>query len=767
MKHKKTIDRFFKIFDCYPKHYFIFGFFLLFFLIIIFKAFSYTVLNYDFYSDLAYKQQVWKVVVPVIRWTIYSNSQNPIVLSTSVNLNDLAVDPTVYWDKNKLSIFLTNIVYKQICYLKSKNNCKNNLAKFLRVIEVEDFENDELYIKNLISKRINSKLSQTKVTYVLLEEWLDNEKSSKIYSFKLPWVYIVSNNLYVNPEEITDDNFVAIKLASVIWWDKEQIKKNLRKRDLKYIPIINKVSISISDEIKTYINNEKKNIEQWVLTTENSIWNFIIISSNPHRFFPENNLASQILWFVDSEGQGHYGIEWYFNELLRWNHGEIFSKKDINGRIIDPISLEKQDLIWEGYEVYSTIDRNIQSQVEKILEKWVKTYDANKWSVIVMDPFSWAIKAMANYPSYNSNIPWNVYEIEKIPPFKYETPEIDLLWKVVLVEDNANGEEFYYGSKKIFLRLATREELWDKALVKYKYKNNFWAWVYKNDIISSLYEPGSIIKSVTVSIWIDTWEINKYSMYNDKWELIIDNFPIRNDSDKCLWYHSFAHALNYSCNVWMVRISQKYGEAIAYEYLNEFWFSEPTWVSLDGEVYKTIEPPEKWSKAKLYTSSYGLGINVTSLQMAAAYSVLANGWVYVKPRIVDYVKFSNWKKINYKKEILRRVIKPETSKIITSMLIDATRNWVAKNWNVPWYSVAWKTWTSQIAYKWKYEKWKWSTFASFAWYWPAEDPKFVIIVKLERPKVNVYWWKTSAYIFSEIAEYLFDYYWIPKKEVIY
>ena len=764
MKHKKLLDNFFNIFDRYPKHYFIFGFFFLFFLIIIFKTFSYTFLNYDFYSDLAYKQQVWKVIVPVNRWTIYSNSENPVVLSTSVNLNDIAVDPTVKWNKPKLSVFLTNIVYKQICYLKSRDDCYNNLTKFLRVLEIEDFSNDEQKIKDLISTKINSKLSQTKVTSVLLEEWLDNERTSKISSLKLPWVYIVSNNLYVNPEEIIDDNFTSLKLYSVIWGNKEQIKKSLRKRTLRYIPIINKVSISVSDEIKTYISDEIKAIKQWVLTTQNSIWNFIIISSNPHRFYPENNLASQVLWFVDSEWKGHYGIEWYFNDLLRWSDSEIYSKKDINGRIIDPISLEKQNLIWEGYEIYSTIDRNIQSKVEKILEKWVKSYNANRWSIIVMDPFSWAVKAMANYPSFNSNIPWNVYEIEKIAPFKYENPEIELLWKVVLVEDSERWEEFYYDSKKIFLRLATREELWDKALIKYKYKNNFWAWVYKNDIISSLYEPGSIMKAITVAIWLDTWEITRHSMYNDKWEVVIDDFTIRNDSDKCLWYHSFAHSLNYSCNVWMVRISQRYWEAIAYEYLNDFWFSESSWISLDWEVYKTIEPPEKWSKAKLFTSSYGLGINSTPLQMAAAYSVLANGWVYVKPRIVDYVKFSNWKKINYKKEILRRVITPETSKIVTSMLVDWARNGVAKNWNVVWYSVAWKTWTSQIAYKWKYEKWQWSTFASYAWYWPAEDPKFVIIVKLERPKVNIYWWQTSAYIFRETSEYLFDYYWIPRKK---
>ena len=114
-------------------------------------------------------------------------------------------------------------------------------------------------------------------------------------------------------------------------------------------------------------------------------------------------------------------------------------------------------------------------------------------------------------------------------------------------------------------------------------------------------------------------------------------------------------------------------------------------------------------------------------------------------------------------ELERRVIKESTSNIITSMLVDWAKNWVAKTWNVEWYSVAWKTWTSQIPYKWKYETWVWSTIASYAWYWPAEDPKFVIIVKLERPRTSEYWGSTSSYIFKDIAEYLLDVYKIPKK----
>jgi stage V sporulation protein D (sporulation-specific penicillin-binding protein) len=303
-------------------------------------------------------------------------------------------------------------------------------------------------------------------------------------------------------------------------------------------------------------------------------------------------------------------------------------------------------------------------------------------------------------------------------------------------------------------------------LVKYKYKNDFWAEVYKNDAISSLYEPGSIMKGITVAIWIDTWEIKRNSMYMDKWELKIGKFTIKNVSKKCLWYNSFAHALNYSCNVWMIRIVQKVWKVLLHQYFEDFGFWWLTGINLSWEVYSEIKPWEVWSQAQLLTSSYWLWVSVTPIQMATAYSIIANWWVYIRPRIVDKIEYSNWKVIKYKKEEVRRVIKKSTSDTVISMLVDSASNWVANKWNVEWYSVAWKTWTSSIPYKWRYEKWVWTTIWSYAWFWPAEDPKFVIIVKLVRPRAwSWYGWLTSAYIFKDIASYLFNYYWIPKKNI--
>jgi len=760
---KGILNKIVCFFEKYPKHYYVFAFFVIFFSIITLKVFSYTVLNYSFYKNLADKQQIWKVSIPVTRWNIYSSVNGWTILATSVNLNDLAIDPMIKWDKKALANFLKDILYKQICYLKTDKECYDWISKFIKVLEITDFEYNEVYEKKIILDYLYKKIQRTKVRSVLVEKELDSEKITLIESYKFKWVYISWNALYINPEEIINTDLVSEKISKIIWWNIADFKHYIRKRDLRYIPIYNKISITISEEIKKYLSEEKYAIKKWILNKSKSFWWFIILKPNPHRFYPENNIASQIVWFTDSAWNWHYWIEWEFNLTLRWQKSFVKSKKDINGRVIDPFSLWKDSSTMKGVDIYTTIDRNIQKKAEKLIKDWVIKYRANKWSMVILEPKTWKIIAMANYPSYNPNNPWYVYELEKINYVKYPNLETDLLGMPILVEDIERWKEFLYNSKKIYLRMANKADLSDYSLTKYKYKNNYWAGVYKNDIISSLYEPGSIMKAVTVSIWIDTQEINKYSMYMDKWELDIDTFKIKNVSRKCLGYHSFGHALNYSCNVWMIRIAQRYWKALAYEYLKNFWFSENTWISLDWEVSSKLENYEKWSRAKLFTSSYWLGISVTPLQMATAYSVIANWWVYIVPRIIDHIVYPNGKIIKYKPELLRRVIKKSTSDTMIKMLVSSIENWVAWHWKVEWYTLAWKTWTSPIATKWKYEKWVGTTIASFAWFWPAEDPKFVIIIKLDRPRTVQYWWNSSAFIYKDMAWYLLDYLGIPKK----
>lgn len=734
----------------------VFFVFFLWFIILILSVFYYTVFEHKYYKALADNQQIWKVEIPVTRWNIYTNNSN--VLATSVSLNDLAIDPMGEWDEEKLIVFLRGIIFTELCVQKNQKKCKQNLKRFLRVLLLEDFEYSEEYILGKITEFLKQRLELNKITSILLYTNLTDKKSAQIISLWLDGVYVTDWNLFINPEKINNKKYVAKELSKVISILEIRIQELIRKRYRRYTPIISKLSIESSEKIEKYLKEERDAYRRWILDGNEVIFKYIILTPFPQRFYPEGQLASQVLWFLNNRGRGQYWLEWYFDEILKWNKWYIIARRDVRWRTINPISLEKWELFWKWAKIYSTIDRNVQAKVEKVLEKGVKEFRANKWSVIVMNPKTWKIISMANYPSYNPNRPWNVYELEKVNHRKYKDPIIDLKWIPVFVEDSINGKEFLYNSEIILLREATEQEIWNPIIIKYKYVNKFWPAVYRNWAISYLFEPGSIMKAFTVAIWLDTWEITQNSMYQDDWSLTIDQFTISNVSRKCLWYHTFGNALTYSCNVWMIRIAQRYWRVIAYNYLKAFWFDQKTWISLFWEVTANIRELNNWSISNLLTSSYWLWISVTPLQMATAYSILANWWVYIRPYIVDRIVYSNWKILEYRPEKTHRVIKPKTSRIITKMLVDSV-----KTWGVEGFNLAWKSWTSQIASRWWYETWQASTYASFAWFWPAEDPKFVIIVKLVRPRTSIYWWATAALIFRDIAEFLFDYYKIPKK----
>jgi len=538
---------------------------------------------------------------------------------------------------------------------------------------------DEFFIKNLISIEIQNKLSKTKVTNVVLSESLEEDKINEIKKLALLGTSIDLGNLYAHPEEINDQKLTSSKLAPIIGYDLGTLEQLLKKRDIRYIPILSKISTTISDEIENYQRDESQALKKRIISNEERVGAFIILNWNPSRYYPEKEVASSVIGFVDWDWVWHYWIEGYFNDQLKWNKWFIKTKKDIQWRTIEPLSSEDESInAW--VDINLTLDRNIQKKVETVLEWWVKKFQANKWSIVVMDPKTWNVLAMANYPNYDLNSPWDVYELEKVSWWKYPRWATDLLWKVVLVEDNEKWENFFYNWKVLKLRLATREEVADPILVKYKYKNDFWAGVYQDDAITWLYEPWSIMKAMTVAIWIDAWEIDRYDMYQDNMQLTIDSFTIKNVWKQCEWYKSFNNAFIFSCNVWMIRIIKRIWKALLYNYLQDFWFGRPTWITLDWEAYSQINNFEKWSKAQLYTMSFWLWVSVTPLQMASAYSVLANWWVYVKPNIVKNIKFPSWKIMNFKPEITHRVIKESTSKIMTSMLVDSIDNWFAKNW---------------------------------------------------------------------------------------
>lgn len=746
-----------------------------FFLLV--TTFNYTVLNGAFYKKMAYEQQTKVVVNPVSRGSIYSSEASlRWALAVSTNLWNLSIDPSQTGSHDKLVTFLSDIVFEEFCTY-STTPCLENMSTYLRTdltieknITVTDLKNK---IKNYLQTKINSPRDE-----VLVKGNLDETTIQWIMAWQEPSLYLIANNLWVNPTKIVDRNALWVKISGALGISKEEIDRTLSLRKRAHLDIIKNINVSTRDAILKRLSREAEAIKNKEITIEESILPFIKqedidSSENLVRYYPERNIAGQITGFVDHEGKGKYGIEGYFEDMLQTESPTQRVIKDAAWRPIGWYTGKNWLSLKNNVDVTLTIDRNIQKEISIRLTQAIEKFRANKWSVIVMDPKTGAIISMVNYPDFDPNSFTDVYDMEKVNYVQYTNPGFDLFGIPLFVVDTQSGTLFSnIDWQRLKLREASDNEVANFAIPKYKYKNKYGAWVYTNDIITALYEPGSVFKAITVAIGIDSGEISPTDTYYDKWYVELDyggwqKGKISNLASQCSGRHTYIHALDWSCNVGMIDIIQKVWPSLFNKYIGDFGLGTKSNITLDGEHYAQISPYEKWSRTQFFTMSFGQGINITLLQMAAAYSVLANGGVYMEPYIVESLTYPDGRKIDTIPTPLRRVIKEESSKEITAMLIDSVRNGYAKKWWVAGYTIAGKTGTSQIPMKWWYENRILGqdighTVTSYGGYAPANNPKFVLIVSINRPRSGIYSETTSSALFSEIAQYLLEYYKVPK-----
>lgn len=744
---------------------------ILYALFLLFTTFKYTVFDGDFYKEIAHDQQTMILRNPDSRGSIYSSEDSlRWVLSVSTNLGNLAIDPSQWWSKEKLLTFLTDIVFDEFCTYN--NTCLQSIGSYIR----EDLSSEKemtvtalkTKIRNYLQFRIDSPIES-----VELYRELDESSIEIIGSWQEPSLFFVVNNLYINPTKITNKNLLAEKLVPILRIDRETLLPKLEIRKKQHLEIIRKMSVSTRDTIMKRLTTERAAIKNKELYIEDSIVPFIKIEDNLVRFYPERNIVSQITWFVDAEWNGKYGVEWYFQNLLQWESPTQRVVKDSANRPIWGYVSKWLITNRNGIDITLTIDRNIQKEISTRLAAAVTKFRANKWSVIVMDPHTGAIKAMVNYPDYDVNNFNQIYEMERVNYVNYRNPYFDLFGVPIFVVDTQSGSIYANIEwQRLKLRDATESEIQNFTITKYMYKNKFGAGVYTNDIISAFYEPGSVFKAITAAIGIDSGEIEPDDTYFDKGYVELDyggwqKWRISNIASQCSGRHTYLHALDWSCNVGMISIIEKIWPSLFHKYIQDFWFGSKTNITLDGENYSQISPYEKWSRTQFFTMSFGQGINATMLQMAAAYSVLANGGIYMEPHIVESLTYPDGKKIDTIPTPIRRVVKEETAKKVTAMLVDGVRNGFAKKWWVSGYTVAGKTGTSQIPYKGGYENRILGqdlghTITSYGGFAPANNPKFVLILSINRPRTDQYSENTSSALFSEISKYLLEYYKIPK-----
>ncbi|HXK52709.1 MAG TPA: penicillin-binding protein 2 [bacterium] len=426
----------------------------------------------------------------------------------------------------------------------------------------------------------------------------------------------------------------------------------------------------------------------------------------PARYYPEGSLASHVLGFVASneEGnpQGYFGIEGALNGDLQGRPGRIVEERDALGNPILVGGYKRIDSI-DGRDISLSINRAVQYMVESRLKEGVETYGAISGSVIVMDPFTGDVIAMANYPTYDPT---------------------DFSDFGMSEEENLEG-----GKKKI---------------------------ERTNLAISQTYEPGSVIKSLTVSAGIDLGKIVPESTFVDAGPVVYSDYTINNWDGRHHGVQTIVQLLQKSNNIGAAWVGHLVGASSIVEYFRNFGLGNVTGIELEGEDTGLIKDADTLTNIDLATMSFGQGMSATPLQVLNAFNSIVNGGNLMRPRIVQKIIESD-RVIDIPAQVLRRVISKEASATMTGMLTQAVSGGESRYFNLKGYDIAGKTGTAQIPVNGKYDPSK--TNATFIGYLPTSK-KFTMLVKLQEPSSSTYASETAVPLWMQIANDLVNYYGI-------
>lgn len=420
-----------------------------------------------------------------------------------------------------------------------------------------------------------------------------------------------------------------------------------------------------------------------------------------YRTYPEEGLGGQLFGYVGYRGdeeRGLYGLEGYFNEIMKGKEGSLRLETDASGALI-PIGDKRVVEAIDGDDLVLTIDRTIQIVTCDRLSAWVAKHQADGGTVIILNPKTGALIAMCSVPDFN--------------PDNYR---------------------------------------------------NYALQTYNNPAIFTPYEPGSIFKPLTMAIGIELGLVDPNTTYNDTGAVMLNSFTIRNSDNKAHGKQTMTDVLNKSLNTGVIFVAKKIGIERFQKYVKDFGFGNLTGIEMDTEVSGNISSLKEKREIYLATAAFGQGITVTPLQMAAAYGALANGGNLMQPYIVDEIIKPDGKRKITEPKLIRRVISERTATLIGGMMVTVVRKGHGKRAGVDGYFVAGKTGTAQVPKKNGRGYDPNITIGSFAGFAPVDDPKFVMLVKIDRPR-SVQWAESSAApLFGELAEFLLHYFEIPPAE---
>lgn len=284
---------------------------------------------------------------------------------------------------------------------------------------------------------------------------------------------------------------------------------------------------------------------------------------------------------------------------------------------------------------------------------------------------------------------------------------------------------------------------------------------YQNQGVSGSYEPGSTFKTIAMSSALDSGAVTPNTVINGTASIRVSDRDIYNAERRPYGRQTMTQVIEHSDNVGMVLTERALGHQRYYDYIKQFGFGVPTGIQLDGEVSPSLRPIDQYGEVDFATLSFGQGISVTPIQLITAMNALANQGKIMQPYIVDQVQYKDGKVEATQPKLIRQVVSPQAASQITGMMVRVVEAGSGKPAKIPGYRIAGKTGTAQIAAAGGYEAN--TTIGNFVGFAPAEDPKFIMLVKIDRPKGVIYAEDSAVPIFAEVAKYLLSYYNVPPR----
>ncbi|MGM9630830.1 penicillin-binding transpeptidase domain-containing protein [Butyricicoccus sp.] len=494
---------------------------------------------------------------------------------------------------------------------------------------------------------------------------------------------------------------VASVLAEKLELDFDETLEKIQ-RDVSYVRIARRVDADIADELMQEL--DKENLSG-VYTTADS-----------KRYYRYGTFASQVIGFTNDDGEGLYGIELQYNDVLKGVAGRVVKATNALGSDM-PYDYEKYVPEQDGDGVVLSLDEGVQHYLEKHLEEALNDYQAKKGVCgIVMDIKTGEILAMSTKPDFDLNNPRTI-------PEEYTALLAEL--------DNLSGEEYSSKYSEILLRL------------------------WRNKAINDTYEPGSTFKVFTVSSALEAGVVQDSSTFTCGGSKVVKDRTIRCWKSGGHGTQVLGQTLENSCNVAMMDISALLGTDMFRKFFEAYGLMEKTGIDLPGEA-TGIFFDDTMGEVDLATASFGQNFQVTPIQELCMVAAACNGGDLVTPHVAkEIVDTDGNVKQTISTEVKRQVISEETSSLIRTYLENVVSQGTGQNAYVAGYRVGGKTATSQ-----KQPKSDDSLrIASFIGVAPMDDPQYAVLVMIDEPQTSVKGGgalaaPTVGRIFEDILPYL-------------